>query len=62
VSKQNFIIYNDGNFESSLSGGNVSFKQYAKSNHLNKNFKHIILQHGAIEYHKRHMELIEYLN
>jgi alpha-beta hydrolase superfamily lysophospholipase len=57
----NYIIYNDGNFESSLHEGNVSFKQYAKSKKLNKNLKHIIIQHGAIEYHKRHMELIEFL-
>jgi len=61
LSTKNYIVYNDGNFDSSISGGNVSFKQYAKSKKLNKNLKHIILQHGAIEYHKRHLELIEYL-
>lgn len=61
MGNEKFVLINDGNFESSLKGGNVSFKQYAKSKKLNKNIKHIILQHGAIEYHKRHFELIEFL-
>lgn len=59
--KKNYIVFNDGNFQSSLDGAHISFKQYSKSKKLNKKIKHIFLQHGAIEYHKRHMELIEYL-
>ncbi len=59
--KENFIVYNDGNFESSLDGAHISFRQYSKSKKLNKKIKHIFIQHGAIEYHKRHKELISYL-
>lgn len=59
--KKNYIVYRDGNFESCVEGAHISFRQYAKSKKINKKVKHIILQHGAIEYHKRHDELIEYL-
>lgn len=55
------IVLRDGTFTSCVEGSHVAFRQYARSAKPNKKIKHIILQHGAVEYHKRHMALIEAL-
>lgn len=52
-------LLRDGTFASAVEGSHVSFKQYAYSAKQNKKVRHVIIQHGAIEYHKRHMDLIE---
>ncbi len=54
-------IYNDGNFPSCVQGAHVAFKQYTNGKKLKKKIKHIILQHGAVEYHRRHIDLISTL-
>ncbi|MEX0797920.1 MAG: alpha/beta fold hydrolase [Bacteriovoracaceae bacterium] len=51
-------VLRDGNFTSRVEESHVSFRQYSRSPKLNKKVIHVILQHGAVEYHKRHMDLI----
>lgn len=59
--KHNPHVYEDGNFPSCVQGAHVSFKQYSAGQKLKKKVKHIILQHGAVEYHRRHLDLIQSL-
>lgn len=54
-------IFRDGSFESKVEGSHISFRHYTSSKRPKKKLKHIILLHGAVEYHKRHMGLIEAL-
>lgn len=53
--------FREGNFQSQLDNNHVCFKQYSLKPKLNKKIKHFIIQHGAVEYHLRHKELIESL-
>lgn len=51
-------IFRDGSFESKVESSHISFRHYSRSEKPKKKIKHIILLHGAVEYHKRHMGLI----
>lgn len=54
-------ILKAGSFPSKVEGSHISFRLYSHSEKPAKAVKHIIVQHGAVEYHKRHMDLIEAL-
>jgi alpha-beta hydrolase superfamily lysophospholipase len=51
----------DANFQSSMADSHCYVKYYYPKSPLPKKIKHIIFQHGAIEYHKRHEELFDAL-
>ena len=51
----------DGHFPSRLDGAHCYYKRYYPKKELSKKVIHIIFQHGAIEYHKRHEELFDAL-
>lgn len=54
-------ILNDGTFTSCVEDSHVAYRQYSFSEKPNKKIKHVIIQHGAVEYHRRHIELIKAL-
>lgn len=47
-----------GTFASAVEGAHIAFRQYSYSPNPANKIKHIIFQHGAVEHHKRHMDLI----
>ncbi len=51
----------DFNFESSQDGAHCFAKSYYPKAKLTKKVVHVIFQHGAIEYHKRHQEFFDHL-
>lgn len=51
-------LLNSGTFTSCVEESHISFRQYSYSSKPNKNIKHIIIQHGALEYHRRHIDLV----
>ena len=51
----------DGSFDSHQEGAHIYFKQYFPKKKLLKDAIHIIFQHGAVEYHKRHEEIFDIL-
>lgn len=57
----NLHTITDGSFVSSAGNAHCYIKRYLPKGKLKKNIKHIIFQHGAIEYHKRHEELFDKL-
>lgn len=63
VEKDNLTLHHikDASFDSFQNGAHIYFKQYFPKKKLKKKITHIIFQHGAIEYHKRHEELFDEL-
>lgn len=51
----------DASFDSKLNGQHIYLKQYFPKKKLKKKVIHVIFQHGAVEYHKRHEELFNEL-
>ena len=51
----------DGSFDSHQEGAHIYFKQYFPKKKLLKKAIHVIFQHGAVEYHKRHEEVFDVL-
>ena len=55
------LIFASGNFDSHFDQVSIAHKHYALTRELREPIVHIVLQHGALEYHRRHFELIEFL-
>ena len=54
-------LIKDGSFISSSGDVHCYIKRYYPRAKISKKVIHIIFQHGAIEYHKRHEELFDKL-
>lgn len=54
-------LIRDGSFDSHQEGAHIYFKQYFPKKKLSKKAIHIIFQHGAVEYHKRHEQFFDTL-
>lgn len=63
MEKDNITLHKikDASFDSKLLGSHIYLKQYLPQTTLKKKIVHVIFQHGAIEYHKRHEQLFDAL-
>lgn len=56
-----YYLRREGNFNSTYKNTPIYFCQYSYAEELGSDIKHIIIQHGAYDYHKRYEDLIVYL-